>query len=353
MGQLFPRVVGHQGAKEDLRRALEGGRLAGSFLFLGPEGVGRRLLALELAKAAVCQGPAQGPRPCGECGFCKRIERGNCGDVVVLQRPEELTKIPIDTVREMIEELGLAPVECPLRFFVIDGAGDLMEETQNALLKALEEPPPQAVLVLIAERADEVLPTIASRCRVVRLGELSRPEVCEVLRRAGAPAREVEARARWSSGSPGRGLREDALELAEAAREAVALLASGKARRDPMAAVERLAAFVQPGKGESRQQRERVAALAGALQRVLRDALVLRAGAGGAGGAPGLSGAERGELEALARLPEGRLERALDELARVDEELARNANVKLLVDGLGLELGRALAPAQPEEVGRG
>ncbi|HBP18312.1 MAG TPA: hypothetical protein DEA08_11035 [Planctomycetes bacterium] len=335
----FPLVIGHSAVKADLMRCLESGRLRGSFLLVGPEGVGRRRLALEVAKAAACQ--AGGERmPCGECGTCHRIGRGTSGDVLVLSRPEGKSKIPIEEVRKLLEEMALAPVESPVRTFVIDGAGDLMEETQNALLKALEEPPADVLILLIAERASEVIPTILSRCRLLQTGELSLEQVAEVLRREGVAPEEVEARARWSNGSPGQALAEDALDLAEVAQAAVERLAAG-ARRDPMGFQELLAEFVQPGKGESRVQRDRVARLVRLLQRVLRDVLLLREGAQG----PLLAGAGRDELGALAQLPAGRVERALDALTAADDDLSRNANVKLLLDGIALELSKHLTPA--------
>lgn len=336
----FPHVIGHSAVKADLLRCLESGRLRGSFLLVGPEGVGRRRLAVEVAKAAACQ--AGGERvPCGECGTCHRIGRGTSGDVLVLSRPEGKSKIPIEEVRKLLEEMALAPVECPVRTFVIDGAGDLMEETQNALLKALEEPPADVLILLIAERASEVLPTILSRCRLLQTSELSAEQVAEVLRREGVPAGEIEARARWSNGSPGQALADDALDLAEVAQAAVERLAGGGARRDPMGFQELLGEFVQPGKGESRVQRARVARLLRLLQRVLRDVLLLREGAE----VPLLAGAGRDELAALTQLPAGRIERALDSLTAADDDLSRNANVKLLLDGIALELSKHLAPA--------
>lgn len=333
---LFPTLIGHDQVKLDLFSCLQRGRLRGSFLLVGPEGVGRALLAERLAMAATCQAEAPAPLPCGVCGPCGRIARRTSGDFYPLALPEGKSKIPIASVRAMLNELALAPVESPIRSFLIEGVGDLMEESQNALLKALEEPPETALILLVAERPDEVLPTILSRCRIIRLGELSQDQVADVLRARGAD--QAELRAAWSAGSPGQALSDEALAAAEACQGLLDDLVSGRAYSDPLGCVETLGEFVKPGKGEARGQRARVTRLARLTQRSLRDALIRREGAQGLR----LSGAEEAALSALAAFPRGRLEAALDVLNRVDQELERNPNVKLLLDGLVLELGSAL-----------
>lgn len=339
MRPLFPTLIGHEQVKRDLFSCLQRGRLRGSFLLVGPEGVGRALLAERLAMAATCKAQDPAPLPCGECGPCGRIARRSSGDFYALSVPEGKSKIPIAAVRAMLNELSLAPVESPVRSFLIEGVGDLMEESQNALLKALEEPPETALLLLVAERPDEVLPTILSRCRIIRLGELSQAQVAEVLRERGAD--QAELRAAWSAGSPGQALSDEALAAAEACQGFLEELVSQAAYRDPLGCVETLGAFVQPGKGEARAQRSRVTRLARLTQRSLRDAMVRREGS-----LDGLrlSGASDAVLDQLARLPRGRIEAGLDVLNRVDQDLERNPNVKLLLDGLVLELGSALTP---------
>lgn len=334
---LFPTLIGHEQVKLDLFSCLRRGRLRGSFLLVGPEGVGRSLLAERLAMAATCQRPAPAPLPCGECGPCGRIARRTSGDFQALSLPEGKSKIPIADVRALLDELALAPVESPIRSFVIEGVGDLMEESQNALLKALEEPPETALILLTAERPDEVLPTILSRCRIIRLGELSQAQVADVLRARGAE--DAELRAAWSAGSPGQALSDESLAAAESCQGLLDDLVSGRAYSDPLGCVETLSEFVKPGKGEARGQRARVTRLARLAQRSLRDALVRREGGDESFR---LSGASQAALSALAGLPRGRLEAGLDVLNRVDVELERNPNVKLLLDGLVLELGSAL-----------
>ncbi len=342
----FARVIGHEGAKTALQNALATGRVVGALLVCGPEGSGRRTLVRELAKALNCKGPADAPLPCGACGPCGRIERGTAGDYVVVEPDGQ--SIGIAQVQALLEEMSLAPVERGgTRVFVVAPAGTLTEEAQNALLKGLEEPPARSVVVLVATREDELLPTIASRCRVVRLDELSSDHVVAVLARAGIDPAEAAERARWCAGSPGRALSDEALSLARLASEAVEALATGAAYADPLGTADRLGPQLGITKGESaveaQVKRARLGALLRAIGRTLRDALVLREGG------PThrrLSGAPPELLTRLSSAPAGRLEDAIDHLVRLEEELEQSVNPALVLEGMVLDVGGALAPQE-------
>lgn len=346
MSEWFSAVRGHPAAKRALRCAVLGGRLGGSLLVCGPRGVGRALLARELARAINCRG-GDGPRPCGACAPCRKIASGTSGDCLFV-RPLDKPSIGIDQVREMLDELALAPVESDRRVFVVDPASALREDAQNALLKGLEEPPGRALIILIAEHEGELLPTIASRCLVVSLGPLEREETIDVLVQEGLPRDEAERRAAWAGGSPGEALEEDAVELAELCAEALSAFAAGDAAADPMPLVESLLAFADGKTGDAAEaRRRRIDRLLRALQRALRDALLVREAAR----TPACSGVAPQTLERLAALPRGRLERALGALTESETALRRNANTKLVLDGLALEVGAALAPPEPQAAG--
>ncbi len=339
----FPDVVGHAAAKEALRGALGRGRLQGALLLVGPEGVGRGLLARRLAMAANCAAlgdPAAPQIPCGACGPCHRIAKGVSGDLVLL-RPEDKPSIGIEQVQAMLEELALAPVESRVRVFSIEPAGALTEPAQNALLKGLEEPPADALIVLVAEREEELLSTVCSRCRIVRLGELTGREVVALLEGQGVPRAEAERRAAWSQGSAGQALAPDALEVAALAEQMVGALA-GAGASAPLGLVEPLAAWVTGGKADTHTARARLRRIVGLLQRTLRDALLTRAT--GAPPTERLSGAAPELLARLARLSSRQLEGATLRLDALAEEIDQNVNVKFLLDGLVLDLARALGP---------
>jgi DNA polymerase-3 subunit delta' len=341
MSEWFTQVVGQEVAKQALRRAVEGGRLSGSLLICGPRGTGRALLARELARAINCRQPGAARRPCGECASCRKIAQGISGDCVFL-RPTDKPSIGIDQVREMLDELALAPVESGKRVFVIDPASALREDAQNALLKGLEEPPARSLIVLLAEHEGELLSTIASRCLIIRSDELSVEQTAGVLEGLGIEPAEALQRARWSGGSPGEALEDDALDVAELGSRTLEAFASGAALADPMPTIEDLLSFAQGKSGDTTDaRRRRISRVLRAIQRAVRDALLQREGAH----IPRCSGVADALLARLSDLPRGRLERAAEALVQVEEELARNANTKLVLDGLVLDVGAALAPA--------
>ena len=125
----------------------------------------------------------------------------------------------------------------------------------------METLPKHDLLILLAEHESELLPTIVSRCRVLRFGELAADDVAGVLRAAGVPAEELALRSRWSSGSPGRAMAELTLEVGPAADDVLKALASGDAYRDPMELIDQLIKFSGGGRAEGAHgKRERIAA---------------------------------------------------------------------------------------------
>lgn len=158
---FLPNVPGHETVKRYFRRAIETGRLSHAYLFLGPDGSGKRLFARELSKALFCrEGVA-----CGECPPCRAIEHGNHPDVDAYRPAEGKTAIEIDAVRELCartcykrEGVGVA---------ILERAELLSEPAANALLKTLEEPPGSFVIILTAQSAGTLIPTIVSRCHRV------------------------------------------------------------------------------------------------------------------------------------------------------------------------------------------
>jgi hypothetical protein len=194
-------------------------------------------------------------------------------------------------------------------------------------------------MILIAEAEDELLDTVVSRCRTVRLQRLEPAQVVQVLVGADTPRDEAEARSRWSGGSPGRASQPDALELGRAARELLADLAGGAAYADPMARVDRVGEYVDRDSPDNRLKRERLRELIRVLTWSFRDALLF----GLQPDAPRLGGADAETLAALARRPGRRLEQAIEHLVRLDREVRQNVNPTLVLEGLVLDLGQALA----------
>ncbi len=184
-------LVGHEQVVERFRRALARGRLSGSFLFVGPEGVGKRTFALKLAQVLLCaeRDPAQFSA-CARCASCVQVAAGTHPDLLQVAKPEDRAFLPLELVvgdkehrgqAGLCHDLALRPYMGGYRVAVIDDADYFNQESANALLKTLEEPPPRAVLILIGTSAARQLPTIRSRCQLVRFQPLSVEQVAELL----------------------------------------------------------------------------------------------------------------------------------------------------------------------------
>jgi len=172
-GEMRP-VIGHEGAKELLRRAVARGRLAQAYLFSGPAGIGKGALALRFAQMLLCQGA--GDAPCLQCPPCRKVERGIHPDLRLIEAEGKV--ISIDQIREEIQqEVALKPYEAQYKIYIISNFQRATLAAANCLLKTLEEPPRHAVLILTTTEAAELPPTIVSRCQVVRLRPPTVPEI--------------------------------------------------------------------------------------------------------------------------------------------------------------------------------
>lgn len=155
-------VVGHQKQLEVLRGALKKERLHHAYLFLGPEGVGKKTVALALAMAVQCQELAHDS--CGRCDGCVRVQRSNHPDVRLVAPLSGRKEITIQQVRELERELGLRPFYGRKRIAIVDPASLMNASAQSALLKTLEEPPTDSILILVSPSRGRLLPTLVSRC---------------------------------------------------------------------------------------------------------------------------------------------------------------------------------------------
>ena len=328
---------------DDLRRALAQGRLPHAFLFVGPEGIGKRRFALKLAQSLLCErAEAEALEPCGACPSCLQVEAGSHPDVLQVARPEDKHELPIRAIRDLCIDLGLKPARGGRKLAIVDDADDMSEEAANAFLKTLEEPPPGSVLVLIGTSAELQLDTILSRCRVVRFDPLPEAGLKALLVEQGVAADPAEADrlARLGEGSVARarGLADPA--LAEFRRALFDDL-SAPHGFDPPALARRLESFSKDAGKESVDQRARASLLVGELARLFRG--VLWQGAGLAPPAP--DPADRRAAAALAeRLdPEDVLVLA-DRCLEADYQIARKANLGLILDALAHDIGRLVLP---------
>lgn len=197
-------VLGHEWAADLLGRHVARQEARHAYLFCGPRGVGRRTLALRFAQALNCTNPPQPGQPCLACRECTQTERMQHPDLAVLQAESEGGTLRIEQVRELQRTLALAPYQGQRRVALLLRFEEANLNAQNALLKTLEEAPQKVVLLLTADAPENLLPTIVSRCEVLRLRPLALEKLAEALEtRWHAPAAEARRVAHLAGGRVG------------------------------------------------------------------------------------------------------------------------------------------------------
>src|ERR1051326_3277916 len=221
---MFDELIGNSPVKAVLKRMLVSDRLPGAMLFTGAEGIGKKLFALEVARALNCRTPKDG-EACGLCSSCVRIGKLNYPqrddadewaqiiwtdhpDVGLVVAPKRVLRV--EQMRQIEKEANFRPFEGKARVFLIDEADKLNDASANALLKVLEEPPQTSHLILITARPAMLLPTILSRCQMIRFAPLTPNEIEQhLVKNKLADSKTARVRARASGGSIGRALSGD------------------------------------------------------------------------------------------------------------------------------------------------
>jgi DNA polymerase-3 subunit delta' len=337
----FASVLGHDQVKELLERALRGGRLPPALLLAGPEGVGKRTLALQAALASICEG--DNFDACGSCSSCRRTQRTlealpelrrkiedereptlrnfRLHPDLLLAEPWK-TGLKVDQVRQLVQELQGSPFEGRGRAVVIDDAHLMNEQAQNALLKSLEEPPATSHVFLVTSAPQALLPTIRSRCQLLRLGPLPQGLLAAHLEeRLGLTPEEARLRAALANGSLGTALAFESDAYRGRRERLLGLLES----LPTLGPVERMEAADELGNKEEGDPEGSLLT----LRALLRDVAALRR-------APSLvplNADVTDRLLALSRGPLGeRAPRLAESVAETREALARNANRPLAFD---------------------
>jgi DNA polymerase III subunit delta' len=172
---VFDDLVGQDRVAAFLRSATESGQVSHAYLFVGPPGSGKATAAKSLACAIICDDAG-----CGTCGDCYRIRRGVHPDAHVVE-PEGAAGYLISQVRDIIYDVNLSPMEGQHKVYILKDADLFNDSSANAFLKTLEEPPGDVTIVLLAHSFDAVLPTISSRCQVVRFRRIPSEESASIL----------------------------------------------------------------------------------------------------------------------------------------------------------------------------
>ena len=208
----FTNILGHEFQKEALRRAVRENRISHSYIFSGPDGIGKKLISLEFAKILNCTSTHKDSETglkdnACDCPSCRKIEKGIHPDVFLVEY-KGAKDIKVDQIREEVEEkLYFRPFEGRFKVAILDEAERMNQNAQNAFLKTLEEPPSDSVIILITSQPQSLLPTIRSRCQIMEFSPLPEETIVEEIRkRKGQSPEEAVLCARLSGGSLGKAL---------------------------------------------------------------------------------------------------------------------------------------------------
>lgn len=280
---MFGKLIGNEAVKANLRRLAASGRVPHGLLFAGPEGVGKREFALELARGLICKNGG-----CGDCPVCQRIstfgfpkpdDKDGHKKVILSGHPDVGMVIPykrnilVDAIRELEREANFRPFEGGKRVFIIDDAEKMNDSAANALLKTLEEPPATTHLILTTSRPNSLLQTIRSRCQTIRFAPVAEGEIERLLVENGKDREDAKLAARVGGGSVGPAL---AMDVAEFRRDRDAML--GVVRSALVSGD--IASMLQTSEQLSdAKNKERFENNLGVLQTLVRDLLAIRTGA--------------------------------------------------------------------------
>lgn len=190
-------LIGHDDVFAFLESELK--KPSHAYLFVGPTGTGKATVAREFARLLLC--PEHGVHD-EACSSCRRIGTGNHPDLVIVE-PEGRTSLGADTARWVVGQAVLTPVESDRRLFLIEEAGLMTDQAANALLKTLEEPSAAVVFLLVAESEEDFPPTVASRCRIIRVGRVPEDDLTAALMHRGIEEEKARVLALVSGGRPG------------------------------------------------------------------------------------------------------------------------------------------------------
>jgi len=322
----FKEIIGQESAISFLRSAYSARRLAHAYVFVGPDGVGKRTTALKFAQLLVCEDSKKTDEPCEKCPACIKARGSAHPDIVWVNTEGQFVKI--DSIRQACRRLSLKGFESSYKVLIVPQAQYLNDESSNALLKTLEEPSADTVIILIAPSLRDILPTIASRCQRVVFSSLDRESLMKLLQeKFGVAKQESSYLAAMSDGSLGRALRYFKGQLFARKNSFIKEAFDQRLRLDD---------FIDVSKQERTQRDEKIEEVLGVLSSWFRDLLVAKACAG-AGVFINID-READIMRACRDLSFGEIELKLVAIADTLNEISRNVNARISLTKMRVEL---------------
>ena len=334
-------LIGHEWAVNLLGRHIANDNVRQAYLITGPDGVGKRTLAMRFAQALNCSDSAKPGEICGQCRACQFIHRKQFPDLHIVEAEDVGGILKIDQIRELQRQLALSPYEGKRRVALLLRFHEANANAANALLKTLEEPASKVVMLLTAQSKEALLPTISSRCEILPLRDVSRDQIEEALIERGEGDEQAALLARLAAGRPGWAFHYASnpdllIERTENLEDLLNILQTGRLERFKF--VERL---TRDWERERKRGGEhpRLRAI-GALENwvsLWRDAMMLAYDAI----------AEQRNVDRaqdiqmlVSALPPGQISENLGRIERLKRDLQKNANVRLAIENLMLDLPR-------------
>lgn len=315
----FADILGHDRIVEVLRRSLLVGKTAHSYLFEGVSGSGRRKTAMALIQALFCAESSDDA--CGACSSCRKVANGNHPDIHTISPLPDKRDISVEQLRELQRELALRPYEAPRKACIIDPAERMNASSANSLLKTLEEPPGNALIILLTENAGMLLSTVRSRCQLIRFAPLSLEHLLVLLERNGMSLETATLVAPMSGGSLQKALELDNESLTVRRAAVLARIEQLDFRK---------IASVFDASEELSGNRDATLELLDMLLSFYRDAVHL-----GAGNSDIVNSSVRTDIEAIAaKRPFAKNLDLLERIYETRRSVQRNANPKLALDHL-------------------
>ncbi|MBR1736142.1 MAG: DNA polymerase III subunit delta [Firmicutes bacterium] len=203
---FYRNIIGNENLKKNLRSAALFSRPSHSYIFNAPDGMGKHTAAITFAKSLECENITQSGEPCGKCLSCIGVESDNNPDIIFVSASKKT--VGVDDIREkIIKKAGIKNFKYRYKIFIIENADTMTVPAQNALLKTIEEPPENCIFLMLAENYERFLPTVLSRCVLVKLMPIGDTVISSYLRnKCGIDASRADICASFARGNLGKAL---------------------------------------------------------------------------------------------------------------------------------------------------
>lgn len=325
----FKDIVGQERVIKILTKSLKEDKVSSSYIFVGSEGTGKKLTAIEFTKTINCLNLNKNLEACEGCQSCNEISNQCSPDLKIIEPTK--SSIKIEQIREMRKEIGLKPFKNKKKIYIIDKAEKMTLEASNCLLKTIEEPPYYTIIILVCSKIDPILPTIVSRCQIVNFGLISSYKIKEFLlnKNINLEKEKAEIISKLAQGSIGSALKllsdKEYFIRREKALNCLSAISPGKYSDDIFANVEKVV-----------YEKDRIEEILEMIKLWYRDILIIKS----TGDQKYIVNCDKLEIldEKSQIYSQVILIDILDYLEQIEEYLEKNVNTRLILERLFIKM---------------